>query len=124
MNITNQQIEDIKDIKGLGDGNMIKKVWKDNRVYFLLFAVMIISLTIMDVVNFRMLPDSGFWSMKPNQFDAWHLFKLVAITSVIVGFIIATWEKDRSFREWTYILVIYVVLIAFAMHEFILHQLF
>lgn len=101
---------------------MIKKVWKENRVYFLLFAVIIIAMSIMDIVIFRPR-DSGFWSIRPNQVDAFHLFKQVAIGSIMIGFIKATWEFCKSFREFSYIVIVYVML-AFGLHEFILHQLF
>jgi len=88
---------------------------------FLCFFMVIVLTSFMDVFDFVMPRDSGFWSIDPDiDLDAWHLFKQVMLFFVWLGMI---WK--RGFNKWQLITSLCVCeVIAFFIHEWILHQLF
>ena len=100
---------------------MIKKIFKNNWFYFLMFLIIIVSDSIVDEVAFHRLRESGFWSITKNQFDAFHLFKLIKYLAILVSFIKITWQIATTFRELSFMLFIYVAIIMYLIHEIILH---
>ena len=102
---------------------LYKKVFKQNGLYFLFFFLFVLITTGMDIMNFEVPRGQGFFSIRENHIDGWHLFKLIGFVLIVASYIINNWKNIRSGRELIYIIIIYV-LIAFLPHEYLLHQIF
>ena len=100
---------------------MIKQVFEKNWFYFLMFLIIVISDSIIDEVTFHQARNSGFWSITANQFDAFHLFKLVKYLTILIAFVKITWHRERNFRELCFILFIYIAIMMYLIHEVVLH---
>jgi len=102
---------------------LYKKVFKQHWFYFLCFFLIVLLTTGMDIINFEVPRGQGFFSIRENHIDGWHLFKLISFIILVGSYIINKWSKIDTGRELLYILIIYI-LIAFFPHEYLLHQLF
>jgi hypothetical protein len=63
---------------------------------YILFTVIVSLLAIMDVLNFQMPYNSGFFSLTDGWFDMWHLSKIVILGLMAVKL---TWRKEDTRKK-------------------------
>ena len=71
---------------------MIDKLKRNWLIFVWVFVVVCLS-SYMDYLNFKVLHNSGFWSLTDSFWDAWHMSKNLCL--VIIFWLFA---KDRNFE--------------------------
>ena len=84
------------------------------------FTIIVCLMAIMDVLNFQMPYDSGFFSLTSGYFDMWHLSKWVILLIIAIKF---TWDAKDT-KKLNILRLVVLAFIALATQLLIYNGLF